>query len=166
MPSADGTSVLGAGELIDLFECPFDRLVRQQLVEVDGYPIAIPFRGGRKSNRNSVGDGTEHEGLAITRRQRLLLASQKPVLDFRSDLHQERLLVRQPHQQPEFFPKALTPQTKTGIEQRVAAHALCGVERMGGPQASENRFGFHKTPHSLREIREPSAYLMGIRASD
>ena len=81
MPSADGTSVLSTSELVDLFRCRFHRFVRQQLVEVDRYPIAVPFRGRRKPDGYCVGDGAEDQGFAITYRQRLFLASQKPILD-------------------------------------------------------------------------------------
>ena len=109
MPRANRSGMLGTGELIDLFGCRPDCFVRQQLVEVDRHSVAVPFRGRRKPDGDSIGDGTEHQRFAITRRQRPLLARQKPILDGRPDLRQERLFVRQPHQQPELFPKSPAP---------------------------------------------------------
>lgn len=82
MPFADRTRVKGTGELIDLFGAWLRRSVREQLVEMDRHPITVPFRGGRKSNGDSVGDGAVHKRLTIGWWKFPFLASQEAIPDF------------------------------------------------------------------------------------
>ena len=95
---AYGGSVRVPSELIDFFGYLFDRLIGQQLVEVHGDTIAVPFRGRRKPDHYPVGDGAVNQRFSIARWKCSFLASENPVLDLLPNFAQERNLGPQPNQ--------------------------------------------------------------------